>query len=451
MKSVQIVDADGNGRGDLLLVNWEDRNPFRLRLQNKAGELGPELYFPFSPIRSYWADNLEQNHRTQIISIAQNSGRAQVAEFAQKPAEVMSGSFRQGQFQVMALGRTDKARRGVLWADISGDGRPDLLVAEPESGQISISEQQVDGTLAAPKSFPTLAGISELAVADWDEDGQPEIFMLSSDERQVGFVRFDAKRRLPFPTFIPIEGRPLVLAVGKLSPDAPPILAVITDVDGKRSLITRSVAGTNHTQRLSDQFKSSPAALTFHDADQDGLPDLVVLVPYEKVKVLRQVPGCDFTEIDIAPPGGAVEQPWFSAADIDGDGKAELLLTQKNFVRAVAMKPEPATGADGANRAHWGFIVKEQINGMASNSRLTGAAVLSNAVPETPSLFLLDAERKVLSLCERDVSGVWRVVRNTPLPISEFNGLQAIALGGTNLNAVAFLGLNQVAVSPSHR
>src|SRR5262249_22824798 len=33
VKSVQVVDIDGDGRSDLLLVNWEDRNPYRFRLQ----------------------------------------------------------------------------------------------------------------------------------------------------------------------------------------------------------------------------------------------------------------------------------------------------------------------------------------------------------------------------------------------------------------------------------
>src|SRR5437899_7294897 len=81
VKSVQIVDIDGDGLNDLLLVNWEDRNPFRFRLQKPGGELGPENYFTLSPIRSYWADNLEANRKTQIITIAQNSGRAQISEF----------------------------------------------------------------------------------------------------------------------------------------------------------------------------------------------------------------------------------------------------------------------------------------------------------------------------------------------------------------------------------
>ena len=48
---------------------------------------GPKLTFAFPPIRSYWADNLEANNKTQIITIAQNSGRAQISEFNRKPAE----------------------------------------------------------------------------------------------------------------------------------------------------------------------------------------------------------------------------------------------------------------------------------------------------------------------------------------------------------------------------
>ena len=64
------------------------------------------------------------------------------------------------------------------------------------------------------KTFPTLAGVSDLAVADWDGDGKPEIFMLSADERQVGVTRLDEKQRLPFPTLIPLDGKPLAMAVG---------------------------------------------------------------------------------------------------------------------------------------------------------------------------------------------------------------------------------------------
>lgn len=447
VKSVQVVDVDGDGRSDVLLVNWEDRNPFRFRLQKKGGELGPELYFAFPPLRSYWADNLEPGGKTQIITIAQNSGRAEVSEFIRKPAEPLAGTFKQGQFQVLPLQRTDKARRGLIWADLNQDGLADLVVAEPESGQISLYFQEPDGTLAAPKSFPTLAGISDLAAADWDGDGKTELFLLSADERQVGVVRLDDKNRLPFPKLIPMDGRPLKMAVGPLQPGGKPVLAILVDQDGKRSLLTRTADGTTTRQPLSENFLSNPAEMVFHDADQDGLADLVIPRPYEKVKILRQVKGKAFEEMDIAPPGGVLEQPWVGSADVDSDGKPELLVTQKNFLRAVVLARDgEQTGT--TNRNGWAFTVKEQINGAASNSRLLGAVAMPDGTNKVASLFMLDAERKALTLCDRDASGGWRVARNLPLPISEFFGLQAIALGSARTRAVSFLGLNMVGCLP---
>jgi len=450
VKSIQVVDINADGRNDLLLVNWEDRNPYRFRLQKPDGRLGPEFYFSSAPIRSYWADNLEPGGKTQIISIALNSGRASVSEFVSKPAEPLSGCFRQGQFQILPLTKTDKARRGLLWADVNRDGLADLLVAEPDSGQISLYLQQPDGNLASPKTFSTLSGISSLAVGDWNGDGAPEVFMLSAGERsewQVGMTHLDEKGRLPFPTLIPLEGKPLVFALGQLQRGAKPTLAVIVEQDGKRSLVLRSADGKVTTQKLSESFQSNPTTLAFHDVDQDGLADLVVLTPYEKVKVLRQVPDKNFEEIDVAPPGGALEQPWLCSADIDGDGKAELLLTQKNFVRAVVLKREGSAGGP-SSQTNWIFSVKEQINGAASNSRLVGAAAVPNGTNGVTSLFLLDAERKALTLCERDSAGVWQVVRNIALPVSDFSSLQPLAIGGSNPNAVALLGLNAVAWQP---
>ena len=119
-------------------------------------------------------------------------------------------------------------------------------------------------------------------------------------------------------------------------------------------------------------------------------------------------------------------------ADIDGDGKPELLLPQKNFLRAVVLQPD-AAAAKLDEQAAGPSQVKEQINGAASNSRLVGAAAVAptatNAVPRS-SCSMPNA--KSLTLCERDSAGVWQVVRNLPLPVSEFTGLQAVALGGAS-------------------
>src|ERR1039458_10120027 len=132
-KAVQIADVNGDGRNDLMLVDWDSATPFRFRLQNAAGQLGPEIYFKTQPVRSYCADYLEGNSNLFVVTVAQNSDRAEVSEFTRQPADVLAGDFRQGQFQVLPLRQTSAAQRGLLWADVHGDGRPHLLVAQPDS------------------------------------------------------------------------------------------------------------------------------------------------------------------------------------------------------------------------------------------------------------------------------------------------------------------------------
>jgi hypothetical protein len=233
------------------------------------------------------------------------------------------------------------------------------------------------------------------------------------------------------------------MAVGPLQPGAKPTLAVIVDQDTNRARVTMTAAGKSHTQKLSETFKAAPSSMTMHDANQDGLSDLVVLIPYEKIKFLIQKPDhTTFDEADLLPPGGSTEEPWVSASDVDGDGKPELLLAQKNFVRAVVLKNDGGPGTNG--KPAWSFYVKEQINGASSDSRITGAAALRNGTNGIASIFLLDAERKALTLCERDAAGVWQVVRNLPLPVSDFTSLRSVALGGPEANSIALLGANVV-------
>jgi hypothetical protein len=443
-KAVQIVDVDGDGRNDLAFVDFDSSAPLRVRLQDAKGRLGPEIYFNGQPIRSFWLDNLAEDRTNYFITIVQSTGRAEVSQLTRKPADTLSGSFKSGQFQILPLKKTDSPQRGVLWADVDGDGRPDLIVAQPESGQISVSLQQADGTLAPAKTFPCLAGVTQIAVSDWNGDGHPQIFLLSHDENSVAVTQFDKNGHLPFPTPLPLDGKPLVMAAGPLKPGGKPALAVIVDKDGARSLVIRTADGKMTSQKLSDNFKSNPTTLAIQDVNGDGLADVVVLIPYEKIKVLMQKKDGKFDELDVDPPGGAMEQPWLAAADVDGDGKPDLLLPQKNFVRAVVLEPQPRP--DGStNSPVWGFRVKDQINGSSSDSRIVGLAAVAQGGKAVPSLFLLDAEHKQLTYSERDSNGVWQVVRNIDLPVSGFTDIRNVNLGG---QAVGFTGQNFVAWLP---
>jgi len=447
VRAIQAVDIDGNGRDDLLLINWDSANPFRFRLQDADGQLGPEVYFTSPPIRSYVADDLDGDHKTEIVTIAQNSGRAQISGFSRKPADAISGVFKEGQFSVLPLNRSlSGGKRGILWADLNGDGLPDLLVAEPDSGQMTLYLQKPDGALAAGKTFATLTGVSELAAADWNGDGHTEIFVLSGSdaERQLGVTRLDENGRIAFPTILPLDGAPRTMAVGPLHTGAKPTLAVIVEQDTNRALVTIDSDHKTTSQKLGGGLSWTVGSMQMHDLNQDGLADLVVVVPGDKFKALIQRDSKTnvFDEQDIMPPGGSSAEPWTGSADVDGDGKPELLLAEKNFVRAAVLTNEMGRATNG--KSLWSFLVKDQINGSSSDSHIVGATTIRNGTNSSPSICLVDQGRKVLTLCERDNAGAWQVVRNLQLPFSDFSAALAIRLGASNQNCIALSGPNAV-------
>ncbi|MFZ9853934.1 MAG: FG-GAP repeat domain-containing protein [Limisphaerales bacterium] len=455
IRAIQVLDLNRDGRQDLLLVNWDSSTPFRFRLQREDGQFEPEVHLPLNPIRSYCAEDLDGDGIPEIVCIAAKSGRASLYHLNRKAAEPLVEGLKDGQFSLLPLTRTDKARRGTLWTDLDGNSLTDLLVADPGSGQLSFWRRRDHQTLEEPRNFPCLTGISDLAAADWDRDGQIDLFLLSPDERQLGVTRLDAQGRLPFPSLIPLTGRPLAMTVGGLSSNQPPTLAVIQERDEKRQgssgkeetiavreLVLRAADGTTTTQRLSEDFKGGPARLAIHDANQDGRPDVVILTPYERIKILvqRDEPkdGARFEEADVTPPGGSLESPWMLVADVDQDGKDELILPQKSFLRAVVL-----AGTSG-DRASWNFVVRDQINGATGTSRITGAAVVEHPRGSAPWLILLDADRKALSMARRDTNGVWQIARNSQLTSTEFNSLIPVSVGTNQPPALALIGANAI-------
>lgn len=447
-KAVQVMDVNGDDRKDLLLVDWDSPTPFRFRPQNRTGQLGPEIYLKTQPVRAYCLVNLAGNSNQFISTIAENSDRAEVSEFTQRPAKVLSGRLCQGQFQVLPLFKTSAAQRGELWVDLTGKGRPDLLVSDPDSGQISIYVQQPDGSLAPPQTFSTLAGVSQIAEANWHRGRQPEIFLLSQSEQAVGMTQLTKGGKFPFPTLVPIDGTPLIMTVGPLRRGAKPTLCLIVDKEGQRYLMTYDVKGKTRTQKLSASFTDTPVAMMIQDVNQDGLPDLVVLVPYDKVKVLLQKPDGSFDEEDVPYPGGGIAQPWMTSVELDK--RPELLLPGKNFVRAVVLEKKMET-LSSTNQPQWVFRVTDQINGMASDSQIAGATAVQSGHDSAPAIFLLDTQYNQLTLCQRSKTGVWQIVNNVPLPVSGFNELQSVALGGDSnrtVQSIAFLGQDALAWMP---
>lgn len=451
--SIQALDLNLDGRQDLFLVDWDSSFPFRFRIQDSSGGIGPELFFESLPIRSYWASQFKQgNQAAELVMIARNSGRAQYSRFEKSKSPEVDENLSLGDFAVTPLTPTNKSVRGALWTDLNNDCRTDLIVADPDGGQVECYFQDEKGSISTPSVFATLTGVTHLAAMDWDGDGKENLFLLSEDEGQIGITSMNEDGLLSFPTFLPLEGgRPVSLArkairVGDVSGAAAILQKEETDDDDNyvvyKTLKIFFANGKHYELRLSEQFQATPEELISHDVDQDGLQDLVALIPYEDIRILRQKADGVFEEITVPSPVGALQRPWASVADLNQDGKDELILGRKNFVRSLVLKNG---NVDKEGTASWSFQALEQVNGSDSRSSITAAGYLPG--PDGGKLFLLDSGFKTVSICGRDESGKWNILSNYKLAKTEFDRMEPVQFGGGSegANAFSLMSLNSIA------
>jgi hypothetical protein len=96
VKAVQVLDIDGDGRDDLLLVNWDSPNPFRFRLQNTEGELGPEIYFTCPPSAPTWRTIWRATTKRRSSPSRKIPGARQVSQLCAKAGRAALGRFQAG-------------------------------------------------------------------------------------------------------------------------------------------------------------------------------------------------------------------------------------------------------------------------------------------------------------------------------------------------------------------
>lgn len=429
-KALRILDVNMDGRDDLMTLVWDDDSPIRVRFQDAHGRLGQEVHFKYPKFRAFEAGDLDGDGELEWLTIAQQSGRVQVGRFSE--AKRVEG-LEHRPLMMMPLMRTSAANRGVLWTDLNGDARTDLVVAESDQGLLQVKLQNEAGQFESGRRFPSLTGITQIESGDWDGDGEVDLFVFSSEEKQVGTIKVGDNGRLPFPELFALKGRPIVMTVGRFRDEDDLTVVVLLEDEGRRHLQLHTANNSVKTIALSKDFRASPSRMFFHDADQDGRRELVCLTPYEKVNILLWNDDGKVEEIEIVPPGGTIAQPSYGLADLDGDGLAELLLPQKNFVRAVVLEKRAASGT-------WSFRVKEQINGESRSSRIS--SILPVTEGKKQSLYFLDSGRRQISICERNEDGIWFVRENRKLPVNDFTTLVRVGLNGAT---VGLVGLNTVA------
>jgi hypothetical protein len=270
-----------------------------------------------------------------------------VANFNEKTVGVLLNTTPSGSgmaaFAAQQSFATGTSPFGVAAADVNGDGRPDLVVTNSTDKTVSVllnttAAGSATAAFAAQQTFATGAGPFGVAAADVNGDGRPDLAVANFSDKSVsvllnttlsgsGTAAFAAQQ-----TFA-IGKNPFGVAAADVNGDGRPDLAVTNQGDKTVSVLLNATAATTAAFAAQQTFATgtSPTGVTAADLDGDGRPDLAAADQLDKtVSVLLNATAAGATTAAFAARqtfATGTDPFLLAAADFNTDGRPDLAVT----------------------------------------------------------------------------------------------------------------------------
>ena len=229
----------------------------------------------------------------------------------------------------------------IAVADVDANGQPDILGLvstwygnSATQGYVSTRLQGPAGTFALPVRFGVGTGPANLVAADVNGDGRPDLVVANAADQTVSVRLADPAHPGSFlpATVLATPGRtPLDVAVGDLSGSGRMDIAVAASGGSSILVFSQTATGT-FTGPVAYAVGGEPQAVTVADLDGNGRADLAVATTANTVAVLLQTGAGTFASAVSYATG--VQPVAIRAADLNGDGKLDLLTA--NYGAAVS-------------------------------------------------------------------------------------------------------------------
>lgn len=377
-------DLDGDGTTDLVGILPDDAAPLRAWFgATKGGEatLGAQNRFEMPPLRD--ADLVQlPGAKAASVTVVEKPSKRVVLLKADREA-ITEGGDREASLQTWTFTDPSNRKRDTSIADIDGDGLPDLLATNTEANAISVFQQVAGRGFAGMQNFPAYSDLDFIVARDINGDGKAEVFVSSEKEGVVGRTALDGAA-LAFPTTMPLAQGNVPSALGLVSVNGRNWLAVIAKEGRNYSLELLPADGSKDGKVVVSlgSLSRAPDTILALDADQDGKTDLLLFTPDKPMTMLRQEQLAEGAAANAPPTFKTLESKdmgQFGLAqaanaqnttivDIDGDGKQELLVADRNFVRGLRFNPTS------------GWQVVEQINSARGDSKFGSITVQGDRI-----------------------------------------------------------------------
>jgi hypothetical protein len=442
-----VGDFDGDGMNDLVGVAPESAAPVRLWLASAESaadgatnkRLGSQRRFEMPPLREVTALRLPGAKKDLLARIERQSKRVVVEELV----EDASGS-RDAALEVFSAASGKK--RSYAVGDVDGDGLSDVIASDPAASALTVYRQQKGRGLQPGLAQPSFAEIDAVAMGDVDGKPGDEVFVLSEKEGVVGRSTW-TNGALSFPTALPLSpgATPAVLSLVRL--ESGPRAAVVTKDGRNYQLELLPVAPVDGAAapasaeiiKLGALVKGPDAVLAL-DADQDGRTDLLLFTTDKPMSMLQAVEkdgkttfelreSKDMAQFGLAQAANAGNSVAF---DVDGDGKKELVVADRNFIRALRYAPS-------SNPPGWQVVA--QMNASRPDAKLVALTVRGDA------LVAADRENNELAVFAKNATGTWSQTNEHPVTGFKFGPVRAGNFSGGNSSDVLLVGDDGFAIA----
>ena len=436
----RLEDYNGDGRTDIVAVAPDDRAPIRLWLgedEDGLGVLGPQRRFEMPPLIEFEPVRLPGQAAAHLAVIERVSKRLVLYELSQERIEPTGDQ----DAAMLIHGFTDAGnrKRDVAVVDVDGDGRLDLVATDTRANAVVVYRQVQGKGFGPGKSYPCYADLDYLAAGNVDDDASAELFMLSEKEGVVGWSDVTSAG-VPYPSPLTIPDGHTPVALNLVSLEDGPRVAIVAKSGRSYKIVLSDLRGNSETIELGT-LSRSPETILSLDADQDGRTDLLLFTRDKPMTMLHaSEEGFQLTESKDMGQYGLIKAATAQNTaifDIDGDGHDELLIADRNYVRAVRYEPEPATGVSP------GWQVVEQINIADSSAKLVSLAILDDRIVAA------DHENDRLLILERSDdhnNPNWRQLRSIDVHGFSFNAIFAGAFSGDASENILAVGDDGFAV-----
>jgi len=440
-----VCDLDGDGRPDLLYTYLGKDFPFRYRLGGPGGTFGARVDVDLPQVRSAVVRDLDGDGAAEVAAVFRLSGRLSVLGLADLPPAKRT-------LRRYPLADAGRQARTYAVGDLDGNGTADVVSTHPATSDVTVHSGSRGANRLGSADYPSLVGVAHPRIGDTDGDGRAELLVVSAAERMLGVAVPAEDGSLPFPRTLPLEGEPCALDVA----DA--------DADGYDDALLVSVKGEGRNREFRVEvwrggpqgiqgppavhpiagMKKEPAAVRARDLDRDGAVDLLAFMPGERAApmlLFQQRPdGFRGDERGEDTPGlgmlaGAGPQS-VGFADVDGDGRAELLAASGNFARALTL------AADESGRTTPAVVA--QFPGPTPDARIVACALADLDGDGSPELVLRDEHNHELLVLEYGPDGPGALRQRVAAGRLEFAGLEVADVDSDGRQDLVVLGAGQI-------